>query len=226
MGCGSLRAQLYGDFVAPALSGSTSTDGWFNLNSTNYSGYGSFPGLTNWPAPIAANQSGSGDATFDKVDGTSGYLASATTNAIYSPDETNLGTFSVLDATALGSVSNILLQVGSTGNLGGTALTLNYNGGTQNLAPGYAMLISSNAVSTPFGPATYYVWGYQWDVTGLGVTSFDATWTVAAAHDLTYGARLDQSSTFMQVVPEPSSALLAIAGVGLAWLRRSRGAAR
>src|SRR5690349_21815159 len=73
----------YSDFLSPSFGGTTSTDGWFDLNSTNFPGYGSFGTAFNaWPAPVGSNQSGSGDALLDKLAGTSGYIASAATNAI------------------------------------------------------------------------------------------------------------------------------------------------
>jgi len=210
----SVQAQVsYSDFLSPGFSGVTSTDGWFDLNSTNFPGYGTL-GTTNnaWPAPIGSNQSGSGDANLDKIAGTSGYLTSASTNAIYSFN--SLGTFLLSDATPVSGLSTILAQVSSTGDIGASAFQLDYNGGNQNLAPTYSQLIFSGPVSTSFGPATKYVWAYQWDVSSLGVTDFTATWNTAAPHDLTFGARLDQSNTFSQVVPEPTTSLLV--GLGAA----------
>jgi len=223
IGSSSLHAQAaYSDFLSPAFSGSTSTDGWFNLNSTTYPGYGTFGTATAaWPAPIGSDQIGSGDASLDKLAGTSGYLGGPDTNAIYSPD---IGTFTVADGATVSGLSNILIQVSSTGNLGPVGLTLDYNEGTQNLAPTFTKLISSEMISTPFGPASNYIWAYQWDVSSLGITSFSADWSTVAAHNLTYGARLDQSSTFVQVVPEPSTCVLMALGLGSVFLRRHRSA--
>lgn len=75
------------------------------------------------------------------------------------------------------------------------------------------------------GPATNYIWAYQWDVTGFEVESFSATWSTVAAHDLTFGARLDQSTAY-SAVPEPGTWLLIGLGVLIVVLMRRQMSAR
>lgn len=208
------EAQVaYSDFLSPSFGGTTSTDGWFDLNSTNFPGYGSFGTAMNpWPAPIGSNQSGSGDALLDKLAGTSGYVASAATNAIYSPNAT--GTFMISDTTPVSGLSNLLIQVSSTGNIGTSAFTLDINGGDQNIAPTDSALLFSGGVNTSFGPATKYIWAFQWDLSAFGpISSFSASWTTAEPHNLTFGARVDQGSEYVEAVPEPSTCLLLAIGL-------------
>ncbi len=211
-----------GDFIAPAFTGSTSTDGWYDLNTTNFGSRGSFGTTTvAWSAPLDSNQLGSGDATWDKLAGTSGYLTSASSNVLYSPN--SIGTFTVSDATPVAGLSNVLFQVSSTGNI--AAPSLDINGGDQNLAPVTSVLLFTGTVSTAFGPATQYVWAYQWDLSSVGgIASFDITWNTAEPHNLTFGARLDQSDTFASAIPEPSAfaALAGLAALGLVATRRRR----
>src|SRR5688572_22649890 len=55
------------DVIDIDLPGITSYDGWQGLTSTNYPGYGAFPGTSEWPAPIGSNTDGSGDAELIKL---------------------------------------------------------------------------------------------------------------------------------------------------------------
>lgn len=214
------HAVSYGEFLSPALTGATGTDGWFDLNTTNFGPHGTF-GTTNaaWPSVLDSNQTGSGDATWDKLPGTSGYLTGAGSNVLYSPN--TLGTFTVTDATPISGLATVTFQLSSTGDI--AAPSFDYNGGDQNLAPAFSALLFSGTVTTAFGPATQYLWAYQWDLTSVGaITSFGVTWTTAEPHNLTFGARLDQASVFTgSAIPEPS-AFAAFSGLGVLALAATR----
>ncbi len=216
----SAHAVSYGEFLSPALTGATGTDGWFDLNTTNFGPHGTFGTTTAaWPSALDSNQTGSGDATWDKLSGTSGYLTSSASNVLYSPN--SLGTFTVTDTTPVADLATVIFQVSSTGDT--TAPSLDYNGGDQNLAPAFSSLLFSGTVVTAFGPATQYIWAYQWDLTAIdSITSFGVTWNTAEPHNLTFGARLDQSSAFTgSAIPEPST-FTALAGLGVLALAATR----
>lgn len=216
-------AQEFADF---SLAGTSVSEGWYNLNSTAYSGYGTHPTSTAaWPAAIASNF-GSGDAAWDKISGTSGYLGGASTNAIYTPS-TPLGAFTITDSTPLAGLETIVFQLDfemASGTF--VAPVLSYNGGDQNLVADFTATLFTEVKSGGMGDSTRYVYAYQWDLVSAGtITDFTVSWTVPAAHTLTYGAQLQQSNTFSgSAIPEPSSfaAFVGLATLGLAALRRRR----
>ncbi|MCU0792969.1 MAG: hypothetical protein MUE42_09005 [Opitutaceae bacterium] len=221
----SATVSYAADFLAPAFTGETATDGWYDLNSANFPGYGTFGTTASaWPAPIGSNQAGSGDAVWDKLAGTSGYLTSAASNVLYSPN--SFGTFTVSDVTPVSGLANVLFQVSSTGNLGVSAATLSYNGGSQSIVADLALLFQSGPVTTAFGPATQYVWAYQWDLSDVvgPIGDFAITWTTAEVHNLTFGARLDQSTVFAAAIPEPSAfaVFAGLAALALSATRRRK----
>lgn len=209
------QAPAYSDFIAPVFSGTTASSGWFNLNSSAYPGYGFPVSNTAWPSPITANQSGSTGAVLNKTGG-SGYLASNSTNAIYSMSR---GNFTVADAAPVASLQNVLFQVGTTTNLGSAGVLLEVNGSGSALPPTESMLVSSRPITAFGNNATYSVWAFQWDLSALGqISSLNANWNTTSipGHELIYGARLDQSSIYTKVVPEPGTwAFLAFAAVAL-----------
>lgn len=222
----ALHASYATSFISPALSGVTATDGWYDLNNVNFPGYGTHgTALSAWPQAIGSNQAGSGDAGLNKVAGTSGYLTSAASNVLYVPG-TPLGVFTVSDATPVAGLSTVILQISSTGDLGASGASLDFNGGDQSLAPTSAVLLSSGSVTTAFGAAERYVWAYQWDLTTGGtVDNFAITFAAPAQHTMIFGARLDQASVYGgSVIPEPSAfaGLAGLGALGLVCNRRRR----
>lgn len=221
---GSARAAQ--EFASFGLAGASTAEGWYGLNNANYAGYGGYATATAaWPSAIASNF-GSGDAGFDKIAGTSGYLASAATNGIYTPGAP-LGGFTVSDATPLAGLETVVFQLDieiASGVF--TAPVLSYNGGGQTLAASFASTVFSEVKSGGMGASVRYVYAYQWDLSSAGViTDFSISWTVPAAHTITYGAQLQQSDTFAgSAIPEPSSfaALAGVCVLGLAAGRRRR----
>lgn len=218
---GSARAAQ--EFASFGLAGVSTSEGWYNLNNSNYAGYGGFATSTAaWPSAIASNF-GSGDAGLNKLAGTSGYLASAATNGIYTP-ATPLGSFTVSDATPLAGLGTVVFQLDieiASGTF--AAPVLSYNGGSQNLAADFSSTVFSEVKSGGMGASVRYVYAYQWDLVSAGtITDFSIAWTVPAAHTITYGAQLQQSDAFAgSAIPEPSS-FTALAGLGVLGLAASR----
>lgn len=214
------------EFAAVSLAGADTLEEWYNLNNTNYAGYGGFATHTAaWPAAIAPN-SGSGDAAWNKVAGTSGYLASASTNGIYTPGEP-LGSFSISDLTPLAGLETVVFQLDieiASGSF--AAPVLSYNDGAQNLTPTFAETLYTEVKTGGMGSSTRYVYAFQWDLASVGdITAFTLAWTVPAAHTITYGAQLQQSDTFTgSAIPEPSAfaALTGLCALGCAAARRRR----
>lgn len=219
--CGAARAAQ--EFAAFTLAGVSTSEGWYDLNNGAYAGYGGYATHTNaWPAAIASNL-GEGDAGLNKRAGTSGYLASAATNGIYTP-ATPLGAFTVSDATPLAGLATIVFQLDfEMGSGVFAAPVLSYNGGSQNLAAAFSRTVYSEAKSGGMGASNRYVHAYQWDASAFGVVDdFTISWSAPAAHTITYGAWLQQSDTFAgAAIPEPS-AFAAFAGLGALVLAASR----
>jgi hypothetical protein len=208
--------------VTYMLPGNTESEGWDAFNSTNYgspSGFPSYPTASApWPHAITPNVAGSAQsASFNKVSG-GGYFASS---SLY---DTGLGgIYQITDNSPLSSLANIILQIDA-----GTAIsippTLSYNGGNQSLTANYFTLVDGDYLSGfggPPSPTLNHIW--QWDTTGLGITSYEISWGSADNDHLTqYELTLDTSDQFVQVVPEPSVVLLVSLIPFAACLRRRR----
>jgi hypothetical protein len=218
----ALSSPLFAAFTI-SLPGNTETAGWDNLKTSNpfwsTNGYPtSFPSATAaWPAAIAANVSGSqGSAGFMKNSG-NGYFSGS---SIY--DAGGAGVFSVSDSSPLASLATVVLQI-DAGAAIGVVPVLNYNGGTQALAANYFAQANGEYLSGfggPPSPTQNRAW--QWDLTGLGVTSYEVKWGSVANNHLTqYELNLTTGDTFAQAIPETSSALLASLA-SLAFFRRRR----
>lgn len=215
--------------VTPDFSGNTQYEGWEELTAANNPGFPGFFNLTDpWPDPIAPNITGSaGFAGFDKVSG-GGYPASA---AIY--NFTVPGTFVVGTSTPLSNLQTVAFQldlgIGNTFFL--STPVLNYNGGSQQLAPTFAEQGSGpTAFTNPQtgDPDSTTLFGYQWDLSSIGsISEFEILWTTDA-HATTYNIRLDSSDTFtgnaISAVPEPAlfAWLLGLGALGLAFWRRRK----
>ena len=206
------------------LPGNTESSGWDNLRSTNpywsANGYTTaYPGAAAWPAPISSNAAGSqGSAVFMKTSG-NGYFASQSTY-----DGGGAGIYSVFDTAPLGNIATVVFQL-DTGTAVGVLPRLSYNGGTQALpanyfAQGDGEYATFNFQTGQSFPTQNRAW--QWDLTGLGVSSYEITWGSVANNHLTqYEINLSTGDSFVQVVPEPSAAMLgALASIAL--LRRRR----
>jgi len=207
-----------------SLPGNTETSGWDNLKSSNpywsANGYTTaYPGSAAWPAPITANAAGSqGSAVFMKTSG-NGYFAGS---SLY--DGGGAGIYSVSDASPLANLSTVIFQI-DAGTSIGLLPTLNYNGGSQGLAANW--FAQGNGKYSTFDfttgqsfPTQNRAW--QWDLTGLGVTSYEIVWGSVPNNHLTqYELSLTTGDTFFQAVPEPSAVVM-VSLVSLSLLRRRR----
>ena len=222
-------AAVGAPLVTPNLAGSTEYEGWEDLTAANNPGYPGFMTFTNpWPNPISPNIAGSaGKAGFDKVSG-GGYPGSA---SIY--NFSAAGTYTIANTNPLAGLGTVVVQLDlGEGNSFFTATpVLNYNGGTQALAPTFS---EQGAGPTAFtnpqtkDPGTTTLFGYQWDLRSVGgITEYAIEWTTDA-HVTTYNLRLDSSDTYsgnaITAVPEPATSglALALAVLGLAAVRRPR----
>jgi hypothetical protein len=210
--------------ISVSLSGNTESSGWDNLkNSNSYwsaNGYPTaYPGSAAWRAPVAANTAGSqGSAVLMKTSG-NGYFSGS---SLY--DAGGAGTFSISDASPIAGLSTVVFQI-DAGTSIGVLPVLHYNGGSQALAANYFAQADGGYLTFNFTtgqsfPTQNRAW--QWDLTGLGVTSYEIVWGSTANNHLTqYEFNLATGDTFSQVIPEPSSAVL-ISLASLALYRRRR----
>ena len=224
-------------------SGNSSFDGWVNLNSANFPGYGgSFPGNSPWPGPIGSNASGSADSELSRVSGSpTGGGPFLSSSSIYFGNFAQIpnalgGTLRVADPTPLVDLKTLVFQIQIGEVLGfdffspSGGPSLKVNGGASAVNPLFSGVVDRFQSGTFTSPATgndepVYVntWGYQWDVSSFGpVTSFSIDFS-AVTHAQVYALQLDQNSSLFSVavIPEPRAASLIFAGAAL-WLVRRR----
>jgi hypothetical protein len=210
--------------ISISLPGNTESAGWDNLKVSNTywsaNGYPTtYPGAAAWPSPVAANAAGSqGSAVFMKNSG-NGYFSGS---SLY--DAGGAGLFSISDASPIAGLSTIVCQI-DAGTSIGVLPVLNYNGGSQSLTPNYFAQTDGEYLTFNFQtgqsfPTQNRAW--QWDLTGLGVTSYEIKWGSVPNNHLTqYEINLTTGDSFIQAVPEPSSVLL-VSFASLALFRRRR----
>lgn len=222
--------------------GTSSFDGWNNLNNVNFSGYGGgFPGNRAWPAPIGSNATGSADADLNRIAGSpTGGGPFLSSGSIYFGNFSQVpnalgGTLRVSDSTPLASLRTLVfqIQIGEAAGYdffsptGGPSLKV--NGGPSAVNPLFAGVLDRYQSGFFTSPATgldepVYVntWGYQWDVSTLGpISSFTIDFS-GVTHAQIYELQLDQSSQLFgaALIPEPSVGSLLLAAALAGCLRR------
>jgi hypothetical protein len=197
--------------ISVSLPGNSESSGWDNLRASNTywsaNGYPTaYPGAAVWPSPVAANAAGSqGSAVFMKESG-NGYFAGS---SLY--DGGGAGIFSISDRSPIAGLSTVVFQI-DAGTIIGVLPVLNYNGGAQALAPDYFAQADGGYLTFNFQtgqsfPTQNRAW--QWDITGLGVDSYEIIWGSVANNHLTqYEINLTTGDAFVQAIPEPSTPVL------------------
>ena len=134
------------------------------------------------------------------------------------------GTFSISDFSPIAGLSAIVFQI-DAGTSIGVLPVFNYNGGSQSLVPNYFAQADGEYLTFDFQTGQSYPTqnrAWQWDLTGLGVTSYEIIWGSVANNHLTqYEINLATSDSFLQAVPEPASVVM-ISLASLALFRRRR----
>lgn len=213
--------------IDPALPGVTDYDGWADITSANYDGYGGFPGNSDWPAPIGSNQPGSGDALLTKVNGPGGGPIPFGTTLYFggfsNTPNTDGGSLILTDTTPVDGLKTVVFQIDFVGAFGyefynNVPPILRINGSTDDLIAVKSLVVSEidvgtfpNPVTGDLEPLLRRTRLYQWDLSAIAepITSFEIRFN-AVQHTQVHALRLDQSDT----VPEPATVgLLAAAGL-------------
>lgn len=228
------------------LGGTTSHDEWSNsaLTSTTNPGYPGFGSTMPWPSPVQSDLGG--DASLNKISGTSNPASGSIYSGGFLTTPNTLGGQLRLTDTTVGFDLNTLVLQIEIGEAFGYDFfnhalpTLSYttsSGTVSGVAPTFSSKIvqaQNGTFDAPSGEEPVYVnlWGLQWDLGGVAgtITSFNVSYTVVQ-HSQVYGLRFDGSSATYGSsmlptvpVPEPSTyaaglaALLAIVVV----IRRRR----
>jgi hypothetical protein len=221
-----------------AGGGSKSYSAWSNVNSFNYSGYGSFPGNSPWPSPIRATE-GSTNSTLNRIAGspTGGgpFLAS---ESIYFGSFSQVpnalgGTLRLSNSLSLTNLRTLVFQIQIGEAIGYDFFSpsgfpkLSLNGGTYNTAL-YTNLVNryQNGVfpSPETGedePVWVNTWAFQWNLTSPTNINNYAIDFSGVTHSQVYALRWDSTSVLQnQVVPEPSTYALLLLGIGVIILYR------
>ena len=221
-----------------AGGGSKSYSAWSNVNSFNYSGYGSFPGNSPWPSPIRATE-GSTNSTLNRIAGspTGGgpFLAS---ESIYFGSFSQVpnalgGTLRLSNSLSLTNLRTLVFQIQIGEAIGYDFFSpsgfpkLSLNGGTYNIAL-YTNLVNryQNGVfpSPETGkdePVWVNTWAFQWNLTSPTNINNYAIDFSGVTHSQVYALRWDSTSVLQnQVVPEPSTYALLLLGIGVIILYR------
>lgn len=201
------------------LPGNSENALWTPLSNVKYpasAGWNNF-GMNGqlFPSALTPNAGSTLGGAFNKLSG-GGYFASS---SIYNFGV--VGTFHITDAQPLNALQTVVFQA-DLGSVLGAVPVLNYNGGSQALAPDF-QATSPGAFISGFGgppaPTTNYAW--QWDLSSLGATNYEVKFTTIA-HGTIFRLDLAAGDSFAQVIPEPSALTITALGAFI-FTRRRRG---
>ena len=218
--------------------GSKSYSAWSNVNSFNYSGYGSFPGNQPWPAPIRATE-GSTNSTLNRIAGspTGGgpFLASESIyfgNFAQVPNALG-GMLRLSNSLSLTNLRTLVFQI-QIGEATGYDFfepsgfpKLSLNGGTYsaalftNLVNRYQNGVFPSPETGEDEPVYINTWAFQWNLTNASTINNYAIDFSAVTHAQVYALRWDSTSVLQnQVIPEPSVYALLLLAIGIIILYR------
>ncbi|MCU0796651.1 MAG: PEP-CTERM sorting domain-containing protein [Akkermansiaceae bacterium] len=218
-----------------SLSGTVTHEGWDTLNTTRINNspvvtgqnatrpYG-WHNLTNaWTSTIASNV-GSGSSVFGKTGGY-GYVAGSSVHQGAATFTVLPGGNFFLSGTTITDLETLVFQIVATNRDDVVFNTLPQLAiGAQTFSPDFIALHNRiDNFSTGFGGQDMDSYAFQWDLSGATIAdgaAFSLTWTGLANSGI-YEMQLNQGTSMVQVVPEPSTALLGLlAATGFAFRRR------
>ena len=206
--------------------GTTSYSAWSNINSFNYTGYGSFPGNAPWPAPIRATQ-GSTNSTLNRIAGspTGGgpFLASESIyfgNFAQVPNALG-GTLRLSNGVSLTNIKTLVFQIQigeATGYdffepAGLPKLTINglTNASSFSTFTNLVTRFQNGVFPSPETGQDEPVWintlAYQWNITNASsITNYHVDFS-GVTHSQVYAMRWDGTTVLQStpVIPEPST---------------------
>lgn len=197
------------------LPGNTETGTWSGLNS------GATPAAPALDSLISAVGS---SAVFTKVSGGAYYIGSGIYGSMDGSNPSNPypSTYSISDNSPIVDLATIVFQARMSADP--SSITLSLNGATSGPLAGILPEFAMTAFVT--GNQSDRAW--QWDLSGVTeeITSYTISFT-NQAHTAIYSSSpitVQTSDSFVQVVPEPTTGLLAIAPLAFVALRRRRAA--
>lgn len=222
-----------------SLTGTTESNGWLAINASIFPSTGGFPGTTMW-GPLAST-SGGGNGELQKIaNGTGGGPYAAGSSMYYGgfsgAANNDGGKLAVADSTPVANLSNIVfqIQIGEAwtydfyNNVMPTLTYTTSSGTVTNVSATDWLLLEgydNGTVTMPTGEETVYINTYalQWDLSGVTqpITSFSISFN-GVQHAQLYSLQLDQSDTYVQSVPEPTTGLMFAAGAAVLALRSRR----
>ena len=188
--------------ISFSLPGTSESASWA-LTSAVHPGFNTFGTAANpWGSAVTPD-AGTASALLNKIGG-SGYIGSS---FLYTAGA--VGNFSISDTSSIASLATIVFQGRISDPL--VTMVLNYNGGSQGLPADFTNVVAG-------GPYPDRAW--QWDLSTIsGITSYEILYS---GHHAATSLTVTTGDSFLQVIPEPSTAVLGMATLGFTFIRRRR----